>query len=93
MDLAVDDVLDGAQHVPRAGRREDEVERLRRGDEDARRLAGHAMALVRRRVAGAHGRTDLRDRDAETRRDLRDPREGRVGVALDVVVQAFSGDT
>ena len=56
---------------------EQQVERLRRRDQDVRRLAQHRLALPRGRVAGA-------DADAELRAQ---PCERPAQVALDVVVE------
>ena len=49
-----------AQHLAAGLRREQDVERLGRRDEDVRRRAAHPRALALRRVAGAHGRADRR---------------------------------
>ena len=53
-----------AQHLARPGRREQNVERFRRGHQDVRPLARHPLALPLRRVAGAQGGADGRQRDA-----------------------------
>ena len=58
VDLVDDHRPDARQPRPRAGR-EDQVERLRRGDEDVRRLRRERPALVRRGVAGADADRDL----------------------------------
>ena len=55
VDLVDDHGLDVAQRL--AGlRREQQVERLRRGDQEVGRVADQRLALVGRRVAGAHRR-------------------------------------
>src|SRR5581483_8973720 len=74
--LVHDHRLDRAQQLARL-RREQEEERFRRRDEDVRRVAQHRLALLLRRVAGAHGDLQLR----------LEPRERAAQVALDVVVQ------
>ena len=54
VDLVDDDPLRAGEEVARL-RGEHEVQRLRRGDEDVRRVLEHLAALALRRVAGAHG--------------------------------------
>ena len=69
VDLVDDHRLDVAQRLARL-RREHEVERLGRGDEDVGRVADEAAALVGARVAGAHADGRLVDR---RRRGARPP--------------------
>ena len=76
VDLVHDRPLHALEHVARL-RGEDEVERLRRRDEDVRRAAAHRLALALRRVAGA-------DRDLDVGPDAA---QRRPQVALDVVGQ------
>jgi hypothetical protein len=76
VNLVEDQRLDAAQQLPRA-RREQEEERLRRGDQDVRRLAEHRRAFLLRRVAGTH-------RDAKLRLKAG---ERAAQVPLDVVVE------
>ena len=65
VDLIDDHRLDRAQPLPRV-RGEQQVQRLRRGDQDVGRIAGEPRALRRRRVAAPH-------------RDRRDPVQRRRG--------------
>ena len=74
VDLVDDRPLDAVEQLPGPGG-EHQVERLRRGDQDIRRLAKHRLALPLRGVA----RPD-RDRDVAA-----DPLQRRAEVALDVV--------
>ena len=74
--LVEDQRVDAAQQLARA-RREQEEERLRRRDQDVRRLAEHRRALLLRRVAGADGDAELRP----------EPGERPAEVPLDVVVE------
>ena len=84
--LVDDHGLDAGEDLPRA-RGEHQVEALGRRDEDVGRRAQHAPALLRRRVARAHG--DARSRQVDARRGSgrADARERRAQVALDVVVE------
>ena len=59
VDLVDDHRVRVLQHLPAALCREKDVERLRRGDEDVRRVRDHALPLGRRGVAGAHGGADV----------------------------------
>src|SRR6185436_15305368 len=61
--------------------REEDVERLRRGDEDVRRLPRHGCALARRRVTGPDEHADRGERRI-ARLELA---ERRVEVLLHVV--------
>ena len=76
MHLVEDQRLDAAEHLARL-RGQHQEQRLRRGDQDVRRLAQHRRALLRGRVAGAH-------RDGQLGLE---PGERPAQVALDVVVQ------
>jgi hypothetical protein len=57
--LVEDQRLDAAEDLPPA-RRQQQEERLGRGDEDVGRLAQHRGALLLRRVPGAHADAELR---------------------------------
>ena len=59
VDLVDDHGPRGRQHRAAGFRAEQDVERFRRGDDDVRRRAAHALALAGRRVAGAHPGADL----------------------------------
>ena len=65
--------------------REQDVQRLRRRDQDVRRLAAHARALALRRVARAHGRANRRFAEHACRELAADAFERRAQVLLDVV--------
>ena len=80
VDFVDDDRAHRAQHVPARLGAEQDVQRLRRRDEDVRRRAAHARALALRRVAGAHGRADRRLAEHAARRTRgRCPRAARAG--------------
>src|SRR2546422_4397064 len=83
MDLVDDHALDRAKRVAREAR-EDQIQRLRCGDEDVRGLALVARSLARRRVARADRDSGLTVRDAETLRLACDADERLAQVALDV---------
>ena len=90
VDLVHDHVLDAAQDLARlAG--EQQVEALRRGDEDVRRALDEVPALVRGRVAGAGGDRDPRRLLAQPLRRQGDPGQRRPEVALHVVGQRLEG--
>ena len=78
VDLVDDHRLRRGQHLP-GRRRQDQVERLRRRDQDVRRVPPHRGALVLGRVAAAH-----RDRDRARQVDAG---ERCAQVLLDVVVE------
>ena len=88
VDLVDDDALHASQSVAREAC-EDEVQRLRRSDEDVRRLALVARALARRRVAGLDGDGRFAIRDPQTLRLPRDHDERLAQVALDVDSERF----
>ncbi len=88
VDLVDDDVLDATQDVAGlAG--EQEVERLRRRDEDVRRPAGEVPAILGGRVAGPAGDRDVRRRLTESGGGQADAGQRRPEVPLDVVGQRF----
>ena len=76
VDLVEDHRLDGPQQLA-AARREQQVQRLGRRDQDVGRRPQHPLAVALRRVARAHA-------DRERRAD---PGERPAEVALDVVVE------
>ncbi len=86
VDLVEDDRLDLAERLA-GGAREQQVEALRRGDEDVRRPLRELPAVLPGRVAGAARDRDARLRLPEAVRGQRDPVEGGAQVALDVVRQ------
>jgi hypothetical protein len=79
VDLVHDHGLDRTQRVPRL-RRQQEKERLRRGDEDVRRGPQHPRPLARGSVSGA----DADDRNVQRLAARRDARQRRAQVALHV---------
>ena len=85
VDLVDDHRARGPEHAAAGLGAEQDVERLRRGHDDMRRAAAHALALGRWRVAGAHQGADLHVRQALSPQSLADPGERRFEVALDVV--------
>ncbi len=90
VDLVHDDPADRRQHL--AGRRgEEQVQALRGGDEDVRRVAQHGPPLVGRGVAGAHGGRQGGDRHPEAGRGGGDAGERQAQVALDVVGEGLEG--
>ena len=76
--LVEDQRLDALQHLAPA-RGEQQVQRLRRRDQDVRVLSQHRRAVALRRVSGADGDAELRI----------EPGERPAQVPLDVVVQSF----
>ena len=94
VDLVDDHRLDRAQRVaaPLAG--DEQVERLGRGDHEARRLAHHRGALRAGGVAGAHRRPGCSARRARARRRPRRSRaSGRSRFSAMSTASALSGDT
>ena len=75
----------GPEHAAAGLGAEQDVERLRRGHDDVRRAAAHALALGRWRVAGPHQGADVHVRQALGPQSLADPGERCFEVALDVV--------
>ena len=84
VDLVDDDLLAAGEDRPPARRGQQQVQRLRRRDQQVGRVADDAGAVGRRRVAGAQRRADRRHRDPELRRRLLDPPQRRLQVAIDV---------
>ncbi len=68
-------------------RGQQDVQRLRRGDEDVRRALRHLRALARRRIARADADADLGKLHAAFGRIHGELRERRLEVAMDVVRQ------
>ena len=85
VDLVDDHGARRGQHGAPGGGAEQDVQRLRGGDDDVRRLAAHARALVLRGVAGAHEGADLDLRQAQGGELLADAGERGLEVAVDVV--------
>ncbi len=89
VDLVDDHGANVAQRLAAAFRGEQQVERLRRGDQDVGRAADHRLPLGLRRVAGAHAGPDRRRDEPELRGHLGDAGERLLEVALDVVAQGL----
>ena len=87
VELVDDDGADVCQQCTRAFRREHEVERLRRGDQDVRRFAQDRSTGGGRCIAGAERGADLGRREAELSGGVADLFERRFEVALDVTAQ------
>ncbi len=87
VDLVHDHRAGRRQHGTAGGGAKQDVERFRRGDEDMRRPAAHAVALGRRGVAGAHPGADLHVGQAARLQLRPDAGQRRFQVALDVVGQ------
>ena len=89
MDLVDDHHLDSSQRGPAAGARDQEVERLGRRHEEARRFARHPRAFRVRRVAGTNRDPDIRGVESELTRDLRDLPQRTLEVLGDVDGERF----
>ena len=87
VDFVHDHRLDVAQDLPALLRREQDVERFRRGHQNVRRALQHGAALVHQRVAGAHGGANLRHQQPALARQLQDFAERDFQIFLDVVAQ------
>ena len=82
VDLVDDHGADAPQVLAAALGGDQQVERLRRGDQDVRRLAHHRLPLALRRVAAAHCRADRRAaRGRVPRRPRGSPRAASRGCA------------
>ncbi len=68
VDLIDDQRAHAPQMLPRLARREQEIQRLRRGDEDVRGMLQHRHALFGGRVAGTDAGADLRTEIAACQR-------------------------
>ncbi len=83
MHLIDDHRLHATQRLTRL-RREQEEQRLRRGDQDVGRAAGEAPSFLGRSVPGADGGGDLRRGEAEVGAGPLDPFQRGAQVAVDV---------
>ena len=90
MNLVDDHRVDASQPVA-CVRREQEEERLGRGDQDVGWLAQESLAIECRRVARANGDRRGADRDALGLRDVGDAGERGAQVALDVNRERLEG--
>ena len=87
MDLVDDHRARRRQHFAAGSGAEQDVERFRRGHDDVRRGAPHALALARRRVAGAHPAADLDIRQSLGAQGFAYTGERDLQIAPDVVRQ------
>ena len=87
MQFVDDHALDRLEHRAARLRTEQDVERFRRGDQDVRRLATHALAFRGGRVAGAHGGADAHVRQALPEQFRTDAGQRLLEVLADVVRQ------
>ena len=87
MDFIHDHRFDGPENLAAFLRGEQNVQRLRRGHQDVRRTLQHRAPLLHQRVAGAHGRADLRHQQAACAGNLEDFAERLLQVFLNVVAQ------
>ena len=82
-----------AEHPAPAHARQHDVQRLRRRDQDVRRLAQHPRARRRRRVARAHGDADLGKLLAAASKRSRSSASGRSRLRWTSLLSALSGET
>ena len=86
----VDDYgLHVAQQFATLLRRQQDVERLGRGDQDVRRRLQHPLPVGSRRVAGTHEGPNLRHQKAAFPGELGDLRQRALEVLLDVVAECL----
>jgi hypothetical protein len=79
----------GCEHLPPGLRAEEDVKRLRRGHDDVRRAAPHAIAFAGRRVAGPDPGADVYIRQPLRPQIGSNTCKGRLQIALDIVRQRF----
>ena len=89
VDFIDDDGPDRLQYSAAFLCRQEDVERLRRGDEDMRRPFEHLLALRHRRVAGADQYTEFRHQEPGRQRGVADFSEWLLEIFLDVVAERF----
>ncbi len=82
--LVDDHRVDTLEHGPGGRRREEEVEGLRRGDQQVGRVPAHGRPGRRRCVAGAHGHRQVRCREPEAGRFFGDARQRELQVLVHV---------
>jgi len=87
VDFVHDDRADGLENGAALLRREQDVERFWRGDQDVRRVPQHRLARGHQRVARADGRADFREVEAALTAQTNDLGERAVEVLLDVVAE------
>ena len=82
-----DDRAQCAEHAPAAVRGQQDVQRLRRRDQNMRRIAAHPVAFGLRRVAGAHAIADRDIRVAQRSQVRADAGQRLLQILLNVVGQ------
>ena len=91
VDLVHDDGAHGAEHVPAPSCGEQQIERLRRGDQDMGRRPEHRRALGGGGITRADGGGDLRRPEAHLLRQPADLTPGLGEVPVDVRAQRLEG--
>jgi hypothetical protein len=91
VDLVYDHGAERAEHAATTQTREQDVQRLRRRDENVRGRAHHPRARGRRRIARSHRDADLGKLLAARNEALAKLRERTLEVPLDVVVERLEG--
>ena len=87
VDLIDDRAADHAQDLPGSLRSEQEVERLRGGDQDLRRGAQHSPPLCRRSITGTQADSHLGEFASKGAGGPADPGKGRSQVPFDIRCQ------
>ena len=91
VDFVQDDRLHGGQRLSAAHRGEQQIQALRRGDEQFRRAAQHALAVAGFGVAAARLHAEVRKRHGCGGKAFADGGDGFGEVGADVVVERFQG--
>ena len=89
MNFVEDQSFGGAEKLPAARRSEQNIQRLRRGDENMRRPAHHRLALPRRRIARAHRHANRRQKNPLAPRQMINLRQRRLKILGDIVAESF----
>jgi hypothetical protein len=89
VDFVHDHSFDVAQNCAALSRGKQNVEGLRRGDQDMRRTLQHGAAFVCERVTGPNGSTNLRHQQAALACHLKDLAKWDFQVLLDVVAESL----
>src|SRR5260370_3673128 len=91
MDFIDDDRMHGAQNLPASLTGEQEIKRLRRGDQDVRWLSKHPLALAGRRVTRADESPNLRTIRPFMAGKFENLRERSLKIALNIIGQRSQG--
>ncbi len=89
VDFVDDDGARGGEHLAAGYAREQDVQRLRRGHQDMRGLAAHALTVRLGRVARAHDGADIHVRQTRFEQLLANAGQRFGEILLDVVRQCF----